>query len=495
MYRTDRTTGETIELSHVPSTLRSGDTIMPVISSDGCVVVVQTQLALDLFRDDDNDERWDVYRLVVPECGGQADAWELVSASARTGTARDDVVVTDPPTVSGSGAVVAFTNPAEGAPDGVTTITVVDLTVPIGDPRRSQPVAGVPTEAPNSIYRYRGAAQPALSANGRQLAFRSDTTASDPLPGWGPGPVPGGFATSQVYVWDRGDSDRFTAVRARLRSQRRAQRGRCRGPGDLRGRSHRRVHVDRPQPGRRHVPGVRRRVLDPDLPLRPRHRRQRRVRRATARDPADDRVGRRRGRGQQAASHPVAGNLASWSPAVNTDGSQVAFVTDATNLLPTKVAGGGETTDGDIVVAEVLLGQLRRATGNPATGTIPGAHSNPVLSDTGRVVAFDSVIPGRVTGDRSLIGRHVVTITSRPAVSMAAADFGTVLVGWESEELYVSVLNDGPGAFRPTDVTSSSPNFRVTGGTCRRGVIVPAGGAAPSTWCSTRPNRSCSPAT
>ena len=57
-------------------------------------------------------------------------------------------------------------------------------------------------------------------------------------------------------------------------------------------------------------------------------------------------------------------------------------------------AGGGATTDGDIVVAEVLLGQLRRATGNPATGTIPGAHDNPVLSDTGRVVAFDSVIAG-----------------------------------------------------------------------------------------------------
>ena len=60
---------------------------------------------------------------------------------------------------------------------------------------------------------------------------------------------------------------------------------------------------------------------------------------------------------------------------------------------------------------------------------------------------------------------------------MAAADFGTVLVGWESEELYVSVLNDGPGAFRPAGVTSTSPNFRVTGGTCRRGVVVPAGGS------------------
>ncbi|MGH9132943.1 MAG: hypothetical protein ACRDZZ_03340, partial [Ilumatobacteraceae bacterium] len=212
VYRTDRSTGETIELSHVPEGLRPGDTVTPEISTDGCVVVVQTQLALDLFRDNDTHERWDVYRLVVPECGGQLDVWELVSAAGRAGTARDDVVVEYPPTVSGSGAVVAFTNPAPGSPDGVTTITVVDLTVPIGDALRSQPVAGVPVEAPNSIYRYRGAAQPALSANGRQLAFRSDTTASEPLPGWGSGPVPGGFATSQVYVWDRGDSDRFTAV-------------------------------------------------------------------------------------------------------------------------------------------------------------------------------------------------------------------------------------------------------------------------------------------
>ncbi|MGH9134055.1 MAG: choice-of-anchor D domain-containing protein, partial [Ilumatobacteraceae bacterium] len=176
------------------------------------------------------------------------------------------------------------------------------------------------------------------------------------------------------------------------------------------------------------------------------------------------------------AGRPIAGNHGSWSPAVNTDGSQVAFVTDATNLLPTEASGGGESSDGDIVVAEVLVGELRRATGNPATGTIPGAHGHPVLTDTGRVVVFDSAIADRVTGDPTLSGRHVVAVDSQPAVSLAAVDFGTVLVGWDSEELYVSVLNDGPGAFRPARVDSTSPNFRITGGTCKRGVIVPAGG-------------------
>ncbi len=50
-------------------------------------------------------------------------------------------------------------------------------------------------------------------------------------------------------------------------------------------------------------------------------------------------------------------------------------------------------------------------------------------------------------------------------------------VGWASDELWVSVLNEGPGAFTPEVVTSTSPNFRVLdGGTCTRGLVVPAGG-------------------
>jgi hypothetical protein len=475
VYRTDRSVGTTIELAHVPNGLRSGDTIAPVISADGCVVVVHTELALDLFRDDDNGERWDVYRLVLPECGGQFDVWDLVSASERSGTARDDVVVTDPPTVSGSGTVVAFTNPAAGASDGVTTITVVDLTVPIGDPLRSQAVAGVPTEAPNSIYRYRGAAQPALSANGRQLAFRSDTTAADPLPGWGPGPVPGGFATSQVYVWDRGDPDRFTAVQLVSGRNDMPSAAGAEDPAISEdGRIVVFTSIDRSlvdatfQACVGECPSQIYRY-DRDTDANGVFDEPPRGAPLTIVSAVDAGAGSRPRR-------PVAGNRASWSASVNTDGSQVVFVTDASNLLPTKVAGGGATTDGDIVIAEVLLGQLRRATGNPATGTIPGAHANPVLSDTGRVVAFDSLIAARVTGDLAMRGRHVVTITSQPAVSMAATDFGTVLVGFESDELYVSVLNDGPGAFRPAGVSSTSPNFKITGGTCRRGVVVPAGG-------------------
>jgi len=45
--------------------------------------------------------------------------------------------------------------------------------------------------------------------------------------------------------------------------------------------------------------------------------------------------------------------------------------------------------------------------------------------------------------------RAVVTVQATPQLSLAALDFGTVLAGFESTELYATVLNAGPGAFEP----------------------------------------------
>ena len=67
VFRTDRETGTTTELSPVPRNVDPGDTIHGRISADGCVVVAISEISFDLFRDDDRDDRWDVYRLVVPE--------------------------------------------------------------------------------------------------------------------------------------------------------------------------------------------------------------------------------------------------------------------------------------------------------------------------------------------------------------------------------------------------------------------------------------------
>ena len=83
VFRTDLELNTTTELSPVPPSVRAGDTIRARLSADGCVVVAITEIPFDLFRDDDRDERWDVYRLLVPECGGQPNSWELISLSQR----------------------------------------------------------------------------------------------------------------------------------------------------------------------------------------------------------------------------------------------------------------------------------------------------------------------------------------------------------------------------------------------------------------------------
>jgi hypothetical protein len=474
VFRTDRVTGTTVELTPVLDGVRPGDSVRPVVSGDGCVVVVHTEMPLDLFRDDDLGDRWDVYRLVVPECGGTPGSWELVSTDELTGTARDDVFVDWPATVSGSGAIVAFTHPAPGLRDGVATITVVDLTVAHGDPRRYQPVAGMPGEAPDTVYRYRGPHQPALSANGRHLAFVSDTTADDPLPGWGEGREPGGPATTQVYVWDRVNDDAFTRVQ--LLSARDGAPSRVGATSPALSENGRivvfvsadqtLVPAEYPRCDSQCPTQIYRFDRDPDG--NGRFDEPTRLRQLTLVSAVSD--------GGNIGGL-IAGDASSRAPAVNIDGSQVAFVTRATNLVATRVPAGGDATEGDVLIAEIPLGSMRRVTHEATGRAVPGAHDRPALSDTGRVVVFDSLVAGLMAGDVAVTGRHVVAVSSQPQVSLAALDFGTVLVGWESEELYVSVLNEGPGAFAPATVRSSLANFKITdGGTCRRGLVVPAGG-------------------
>jgi len=340
IYRTDLHDGTTIELAPVPEGSRSGDTILPRISANGCVVVALTQIAFDLFRDDDRDERWDVYRLLVPECDGQPNGWELISTDV-TGLARDGVFIDSAPTVSGSGAVVAYVHQSNATSFRLDTISVVDATVPVDEIGRSTTVRGMPLEPPNRAYRYRGAYQPVLSQNGRHLAFTSDADAAAALPGWSPGTQRGGWATTQVYVWDRLAADQTRAVHlisgrdgepseacahspvmsedGRVVAFVSADRGlvqavypRCTStcPTQI-------FRFDRDTDGNgvfdeppRTADAVRRLALVSAL-----------------------------GAGQPTAGLAVAADAAAWSPSVNADGSTIAFVTTATNLLPSRRVG------------------------------------------------------------------------------------------------------------------------------------------------------------
>lgn len=475
VFRTDLETDTTTELSPVPPDVRPGDTIHPRLSPDGCVVVAITEIPFDLFRDDDRDDRWDVYRLLVPECGGRVNSWELVSLSSRTGTAIDGVFTDSAPALNGSGSQIAYVHQASGVADGVGDITIVDVTVPTNTPGRESTVPGVPAEAPNRAFLYSGFRQPVLSQNGRHLAFVADATASELLPGWAEGPEPGGPATSQVYVWDRLAGDQRRAVH--LVSGRNGTPSTAGAEAPVMSEDGRVVVFTSSD---RTLVTAALPACIPDCPSQ-----IYRYDRDTDGNGIFDEPPRSAplaivsavDAGVVDVGVPRAGNASSWAPAVNADGSQVAFVTDSTNLLPSRRAGGGGERDGDLIVAEFELGQLRRVLDGADAAAVPGAHGNPALSKTGEVIVFETTTGASVEGMRRVTTggtREIVAVSVTPQLSLASLDFGTVLLGFESTELYVRVLNSGPAAFEPTDVTVSS-NFKITGGTCVRGVLVAAG--------------------
>ena len=159
IYLTDRDAGVTAEVTTVPEGQRSGNSVHPVLSGDGCSIVVVTEMALDVFRDDDTGDRWDVYRLQLPHCGGTLGAWELVSTRPDgSGLARDDVSTVDTPAVSRSGTLIAYTHPATQSIEAgeVTSVSLVNLEVPVTDPARSTLVAGTPISTPDTQFVHAG---------------------------------------------------------------------------------------------------------------------------------------------------------------------------------------------------------------------------------------------------------------------------------------------------------------------------------------------------
>jgi hypothetical protein len=475
VYLTDREAATTIEVTVVPEGQRAGNSVHPVLSGDGCSIVVITELALDVFRDDDTGLRWDVYRQRLEHCGGLPGNWELVSSRGDgSAIARDDVVVADPPAVSRSGTLIAYTHPAtellEG--EGITTVSVVDLGQPIGSPGRSAPVAGMPVVSPDTEFVHAGIDQPAISGDGRFIAYRSDASSTDAVPGWGYGPVAGGPATGQVFVWDREQPDPFAAVE--LVSER------VDGLPTMTGASEPALSRDgRVVAFTSSDVGLAPAVFPPcatGCPSQVYHL-----------DRDVDGNGRYDEPGRSVmtlvsseigTSPVVAGTAPSSQPSVSSDGQLVAFITKAANLQVVKAGGGGAATDGDLLVADVARNTLRRVTMIDG-GVQPavGSHSGPQLSDTGRTIVFDTLAAAQLVPG-SPPGRQVVTTVSAPELSLAEGDLGTTLVGFTSDEWYVAVNNNGPTTFTPSQVSVSDGRFRVNQelSTCALGAPVPPGG-------------------
>ncbi len=466
IYLRDREAGTLRELTALAPGVRAGESRHPVLSADGCSVTVITELALDLFRDDDTASRWDVYRTQLAECGGD-EAWELVSSQG-SGDALNRVDPDVTPSVSSNGTVVAYTAPADPWDPAAwpREVSVVDLTVPVGEPGRARPVPGLPDARPTAGAEYVGQTEPAVSGSGRFVAFTSDADADSERPSWA-APVDG-VPPTQVYVWDR-ELDDVTVVSALPGA---AETGVASQPS---------ISSD----GRRiaftttstvlvaaNYPacsgsscGVGQVVVA-----------ERTFDELGTAQPTSFRLAS--GRASDGPDSPLeAGDAGSSQPKIAADGHAVVFVTRARNLLPTATTFATDPTYGDIVLADLGTGVLRRLALLP-DGATPavGAHRAPSISDTGRVVTFESAGAVQLApGVPPEVPAQVVSATLPADVSMPTLDVGSVPVNWPSTEWFVVLTNRGASSFRPVTVTSSDPAFMVTGGTCAAGAVVVPG--------------------
>jgi hypothetical protein len=484
VYLRDRAENVLRELT-VPGTgVRPGNSTAPVVSPDGCTVTVITEMAFDLFRDDDRFGRWDVYRTTLPHCGGGWGEWELVSTGSQS--AVDGVSPYHTPAVSASGQVVAFVVPDNRDAPTHGRLTVVDLTVPLGGMGRVTALPGLPDRTPTGPHTYVGQAQPSISADGQMLAFTTDALpGSDGLPAWSVGPNAGGPARTEVAIWSRA----FAASLPRVISAGPSGTGSADQPsisGDglavaFRSTAPDLVAATLPPCGDQGCTVGQvylvRLVGDPMPPPV-----------ILSARPAED-------------ATLVAGTGDSSQPSLDADGSVAVFVTRATGLVPGTGSVSSDPRDGDLLVAEVppvapvapvAEGDtdapvapaaasadvaLRRLTVRAdGTEAAMGASSSPRLTPSGRVVVFDTGAAAQlVAGGDSVVGRQVAMVLLRPTLSIPALDMGTVPVNWPSPEWFVTLTNEGPGSFTPELIATEDPAFMITGGTCVPLVPVPAG--------------------
>jgi Tol biopolymer transport system component len=469
----DRSEGTVVELTLPQAGVRDGNSGSPAISADGCYVAAVTEIGYDLFRDDDRKGRWDVYRLQLPHCGGQPGEWKLVSTSTFDGGASDNALPAERPAISGSGSVVAYVHSFSDAEPEIAAVTVVDLTIPLGEPGRSVLAQGTPSSEPNGVYRHRGIRHPSISDDGSVVTYTSDAQSSLPIAEWGEGPTPGGFARSQVFAWSREDLDRTTAVTSVSlgstgTADGEAQRSVISGNGQ---------YIAFESTSRNLVANA---VLVPCLVGCPSQ--VYRFDRLTGTTLLVSQVPSPTAVAQTPEATVIAADAAAHSPAITNDGSEVAYVTRAANLFATRPVGAGGPDDGDIVVAQVDLGTAYRASvGFDGITPSPASSGRPAISAAGRVIAFHTFAGSFFSVGDNLSSsngqRQVVAVDRTPSLDMVDLDVGSAAVGYPGPEWYVGVINRGPGSFMPAAVVSSNPQFVVTGGSCQTGLPVPPGGS------------------
>jgi ribosomal protein L24E len=146
----------------------------------------------------------------------------------------------------------------------------------------------------------------------------------------------------------------------------------------------------------------------------------------------------------------------SYRPSISADGTKVAFASDATNL-PTN--GADQNPDTDVFLRDIP-GNAVRTVNQPPSGVPGGASTGPSLSADGSAVAFVSAAPNLVAGDNNgapdvfianMANGGISRVSVRPGVEGFQADGPSYLPGVSSNGLVVAFgssatnLVDGDG--------------------------------------------------
>jgi ribosomal protein L24E len=138
---------------------------------------------------------------------------------------------------------------------------------------------------------------------------------------------------------------------------------------------------------------------------------------------------------------PAAGN--SYRPSISADGTKVAFGSDATNLPTT---GADQNPDTDVFIRDIPANAMRLVD-QPPSGVPGGASTAPVLNADGSAVAFVSSAPNLVAGDNNgaadvflanMSNGGISRISVRPGVDNFQADGASYMPGIAGNGLSVA---------------------------------------------------------
>lgn len=134
----------------------------------------------------------------------------------------------------------------------------------------------------------------------------------------------------------------------------------------------------------------------------------------------------------------------SYSPSISGDGSVIAFVSEATNLV-----SGDNNGVADIFVHDIATGQTERVSVDSSNNEANGASSRPVISKDGRYVLFESLASNLDAGDTNGVGDLFIhdrvlgeTYLMSSDASGIPANASTAMAAFSGDGRYVAFASD-----------------------------------------------------